>query len=88
MPIIAFRTRGSYGEKLFIEADCPAVVAICAVVLREVIPNGQKHAAGMVAPFSSLEIAPKGAALRTLPAKFSFTTINDYGAVVNHNYPQ
>ncbi|WP_257984768.1 hypothetical protein, partial [Klebsiella pneumoniae] len=23
-----------------------------------------------------------------LPAKFSFTTINDYGAVVNHNYPQ
>ncbi|MDP0896892.1 hypothetical protein, partial [Klebsiella pneumoniae] len=20
--------------------------------------------------------------------KFSFTTINDYGAVVNHNYPQ
>ncbi|MBA1414048.1 molecular chaperone, partial [Klebsiella pneumoniae] len=27
-------------------------------------------------------------ALRTLPAKFSFTTINDYGAVVNHNYPQ
>lgn len=50
--------------------------------------NGQKQSAGMVAPFSSLEITPKGAALRTLPAKFSFTTINDYGAVVNHNYPQ
>ena len=58
------------------------------ITIDSITLNGQKHAAGMVAPFSSLEIAPKGVALRTLPAKFSFTTINDYGAVVNHNYPQ
>ena len=58
------------------------------ITIDSITLNGQKHAVGMVAPFSSLEIAPKGVALRTLPAKFSFTTINDYGAVVNHNYPQ
>ncbi|HBS1032378.1 TPA: molecular chaperone, partial [Klebsiella pneumoniae] len=58
------------------------------ITIDSITLNGKKHAAGMVAPFSSLEIAPKGVALRTLPAKFSFTTINDYGAVVNHNYPQ
>ena len=57
------------------------------ITIDSITLNGQKHAVGMVAPFSSLEIAPK-VALRTLPAKFSFTTINDYGAVVNHNYPQ
>ncbi|HBS5428493.1 TPA: molecular chaperone [Klebsiella variicola] len=58
------------------------------ITIDSITLNGQKQSAGMVAPFSSLEIALKGVALRTLPEKFSFTTINDYGAVVNHNYPQ
>ncbi|ROC63942.1 fimbrial biogenesis chaperone [Klebsiella quasipneumoniae] len=58
------------------------------ITIDSITLNGQKQSAGMVAPFSSLVITPKGAALHMLPARFSFTTINDYGAVVNHNYPQ
>ncbi|OSL84469.1 fimbrial biogenesis chaperone [Escherichia coli] len=57
------------------------------ITIDSITLNGQKQAAGMVAPFSSLEISLKETVLRTLPAKFSFTTINDYGTVMNHNYP-
>ncbi len=57
------------------------------ITIDSITLNGQKHAVGMVARFPRWRSRLKGS-LRTLPAKFSFTTINDYGAVVNHNYPQ
>jgi P pilus assembly chaperone PapD len=34
------------------------------ITIDSITLNGQKQSAGMVAPFSSLEIAPKGVALR------------------------
>ena len=37
------------------------------ITIDSITLNGQKQSAGMVAPFSSLEIALKGVALRTLP---------------------
>ncbi|PXW39526.1 P pilus assembly chaperone PapD [Klebsiella oxytoca] len=58
------------------------------VTIDSITINGNKQSAGMVAPFSTMSINSKERALKTMPSKFSFTTINDYGAVVTHNYPQ
>ena len=68
---------------LFVNNPSPWYITIDSITI-----NGNKQPAGMVAPFSTKSINNKEHTLKAMPGKFSFTTINDYGAIVTHNYPQ
>ncbi|HBW1081804.1 fimbrial biogenesis chaperone [Klebsiella pneumoniae] len=54
------------------------------ITIDSITVNGEKIVGAMVPPYSQIDIKNKGSKWNTLPKNVTYTTINDYGALVKH----
>lgn len=70
----------SHKEVISVKNNSPFFISIDSISI-----NGEKKHGAMIPPFSKVDVKNNGRKWSSLPKNITYTTINDYGALIKHS---